>query len=141
MRLVERLQQYLTYYKITAYAFEHTCELSNGYLSKQLKGKGAIGSDILERIKEKYTDLSLVWLVTGKGTMLLSPPHSSKNEKKVNELNEEQHIYFTSKDEVIKLLQKQIEKLEATIEDKDKIITLMENQLRLNGQSAYKRTR
>jgi hypothetical protein len=48
--------------------------LSNGYLGKQLKGKGAVGSDILERIKENYTDLSLIWLVTGKGAMLLSPP-------------------------------------------------------------------
>jgi hypothetical protein len=140
MRLVDRLQEYLTYYRVTAYAFEHNCELSNGYLGKQLKGKGAIGSDILERIKEKYPDLSLVWLVTGKGTMLLSPPNT-RTEKKISELNEEQHIYFTSKDDVINLLNKQIEKLEATIGDKEKIIALLESQLRQIGESAYKRVR
>lgn len=140
MRLIDRLQDYLAYYGVSAYSFEHTCGLSNGYLGKQLKGKGAVGSDILERIKEKYTDLSLIWLVTGKGTMLLSPP-SAKNEKKTSELNEEQHIYFTSKDEVINLLNKQIERLEATIADKDKIIALLESQVHQLGQSAYKRSR
>lgn len=140
MRLIERLQDYLVYSNISAYAFEHTCELSNGYLGKQLKGKGAVGSDILERIKSNYTDLSIVWLVTGKGRMLLSPPVTANNVH-TSELNEEQNIYFTSKDEVIKLLNKQIAKLEATIADKDKIITLLENQLHQFNQTAYKRTR
>ena len=140
MRLIERLQQYLAYYKISAYSFEHDCEVSNGYLGKQLKGKGAVGSDILERIKDKYTDLSLIWLVTGKGTMLLSPD-IKKNENKNAELNEEQHIFFTSKDAVIKLLNKQIEKLETTITDKDKIIALLEAQIHQLSQSAYKRFR
>ena len=140
MRLIDRLQEYLSYSNITAYSFEHTCEVSNGYLGKQLKGKGAVGSDILERIKENYTDLSLIWLVTGKGTMLLSIP-TAKNEKKVFELNEEQNIYFTSKDDVINLLNKQIAKLETIISDKDKIIALLEEQVRQLSQSAYKRSR
>lgn len=140
MRLIERLQQYLVYYNISAYSFEHACELSNGYLGKQLKGKGAVGSDILERIKENYTDLSLIWLVTGKGAMLLSPPAGAK-EKKNLELNEEQNIYFTSKDDVINLLNKQLAKLEATLADKDKIIGLLETQVHQMGQSTYKKAR
>jgi hypothetical protein len=140
MRLIERLQDYLVYSNISAYAFEHTCNLSNGYLGKQLKGKGAVGSDILERIKQNYIDLSLVWLVTGKGTMLLSAPATTRHIP-VSELNEEQNIYFTSKDDVIQLLNKQITKLEITITDKDKIIALLEEQVRQLSQSAYKRTR
>ena len=140
MRLIERLQEYLVYSNISAYAFEHNCDVSNGYLGKQLKGKGAVGSDILERIKENYTDLSLIWLVTGKGRMLLSPPVTTHNVYTL-ELNEEQDIYFTSKDEVIKLLNKQIAKLEATIADKDKIIGLLESQVKQTHQTAYKRSR
>lgn len=138
MRLIERLQDYLVYSNISAYAFEHSCGLSNGYLGKQLKGKGSVGSDILERIKENYTDLSLIWLVTGKGKMLLAAPASVN--QSVSELNEEQHIYFTSKDEVIKLLNKQIAKLEMTIADKDKIIALLEEQVRqLSGLGQKKK--
>jgi hypothetical protein len=129
MRLIERIQEYLSLYDISAYEFEHSCGLSNGYLGKQLKGKGSVGSDILEKIKRNYTDLSLVWLVTGKGKMTLSVPSSSAPAI-MSELNEEQHIYFTSKDEVIKLLNKQIAKLEATIIDKNKIIALFEDQLK-----------
>jgi hypothetical protein len=140
MRLIDRLQEYLIYNRISAYAFEHTCQLSNGYFGKQLKGKGAVGSDILERIKENYIDLSLVWLVTGKGSMLLSFPSKTAGNG-CYDLNEEQQVYFTSKDEVIKLLNKQVAKLETTIADKDRIIALLEEQIREMGQTAYKRTR
>lgn len=125
MRLIDRLKEYLVHTQITAYAFEQTCGVSNGYLGKQLKGKGAVGSDILERIKETYTDLSLVWLVTGRGVMLLSPPNVP-SERFTSELHEEQQLYFTSKDEVIKLLNKQVAKLESSVADKEKIISLLE---------------
>ncbi len=128
MRLIDRLKEYLVHGKITAYAFEQTCGVSNGYLGKQLKGKGSVGSDILERIKENYTELSLVWLVTGRGVMLLSPPADSR-ERFSSELQEEQQLYFTSKDEVIKLLHKQIAKLETSVADKEKIIQLLETEL------------
>ncbi len=140
MRLIDRLQEYLSYSNITAYAFEHGCDLSNGYLGKQLKGKGAVGSDIIERIKANYPDLSLVWLVTGRGSMLLSPPKHTR-EYYAPDLDEEQQVYYTSKDDVMMILQNQIAKLEATIADKEKIISLMEEKVRGLGQSAYKRSR
>lgn len=142
MRLIERLQDYLIYSNISAYAFERSCDLSNGYLGKQLKGKGSVGSDILEKIKENYTDLSLVWLVTGKGRMLLSLPANVPEKKHtVSELNEEEQVYFASKDEVIKLLNRQLEQMEVMLADKDKLISLLEEQVRQLSQSAYKRTR
>lgn len=137
MPLIERLQEYLLNNNISAYSFGHACGLSNGYLGNQLKGKGAVGSDMLERIKENYTDLSLVWLVTRKDTMLLSPP-ATRNKKRISELNEEQPIFFTSKDDVIGLLNKQIAKFEKTIADKDKIIALLGDQVRQVVQLSYK---
>ena len=72
--------------------------------------------------------------------MLLSIP-VDKNEIPRFELNEEEQIYFTSKDEVIKLLNRQIVKLELTIFDKDKIINLLETQLQHTPQTVYKRSR
>ncbi len=138
MRLIERLQDYLIQSNISAYAFEHTCGLSNGYLGKQIKGKGAVGSDILERVKENYTDLSIVWLVTGRGKMFVTVPANSSNVLSA-ELEEEQKLYFTSKDEVIKLLNRQNTKLEGIISDKEKIIALLETQLQQNDQTTYKR--
>ncbi len=134
MRLIDRLQEYLSYNNITAYSFEHSCELSNGYLAKQLKGKGNVGSEILQRIKAIYPELSLIWLVTGRGSMLLSPPKHIQ-EYKAPDLDEEQKVYYTSKDDVIAILNNLITKLEATIGDKDKIISLLEEQARQLGQS------
>lgn len=143
MRLIERLQDYLIYSNISAYAFERSCDLSNGYLGKQLKGKGSVGSDILEKIKEQYPDLSLVWLVTGKGKMLLSAPINASLGKQpaVMELNEEQQTYFASKDDVIKLLNRQLERMETMLTDKDKIIYLLEEEVRRLSQPAYKKAR
>lgn len=140
MRLIDRLQDYLSYSNITAYAFEHSCDLSNGYLGKQLKGKGAVGSDILERIKANYPDLSLVWLVTGRGSMLLSPS-KYKQDAVAPDLDEEQQVYYTCKDDVIAILNNHIAKLEATIADKEKIIAMLEDRARHLGESAYKRSR
>jgi hypothetical protein len=127
MRLIDRLQEYLKYSHISAYTFEHSCGLSNGYLGKQLKGKGAVGSDILERIKEIYVDLSIVWLVTGKGHMLLSlPGHQQSREENISEMDAEEAIFSSTKDEMVKLLKRQVEQLETMVADKDKIISLME---------------
>ena len=69
--------------------------------------------------------------------MLLSPP-ATRNKKRISELNEEQPIFFTSKDDVIGLLNKQIAKFEKTIADKDKIIALLGDQVRQVVQLSYK---
>lgn len=141
MRLIDRLQAYLTHRQISAYAFEHSCRLANGYLGKQLKGKGAVGSDILLRIKEAYADLSLVWLVTGRGHMLLELPRGSQHivVPAAVELSAEQKLFFTSYGEMIGLLQKQVEKCERMMADKDRIIALQEEQLQSAKRVVYKR--
>ena len=77
MRVIDRLYQFLEYKELTPYAFEKVCELSNGYLHKQLKGGGSIGSDVLEKIHQNYSELSLMWLITGKGNMLFEDESDS----------------------------------------------------------------
>ncbi len=119
MRLIDRIHQYLEFKGITAYKFEHTCAIANGYLKKQAKGKGSVGSDILEKIHKKYADLNLVWLLTGKGAMTV--PLGGKA------LEEDEGPYLTFKDELIAVLRRQVVVLEASIADKDRIITLLES--------------
>ncbi|MDD2793876.1 MAG: hypothetical protein PHD73_11900 [Sediminibacterium sp.] len=105
VRLIDRLYQYLSEKGISAYAFEHTCGLSNGYLGKQYKGKGSVGSAVLEKIRLCYPDLDIYWLVTGEGAM------SSLNM------------------ELISAYQKQIKQLEWLVADKDSIIELLQQSL------------
>lgn len=54
-------------------AFDNSIGVGNGYTSKQAKTKASVGSDVLERIIEKYPDLSPLWLVTGQGDMVIDP--------------------------------------------------------------------
>ncbi|WP_172918275.1 hypothetical protein [Capnocytophaga canis] len=68
MGAVERMLQYLEYKGITKYRFSKDTGLSNGFLDKNRN----IGSDKCEIISEVYTDLSMEWLITGRGQMIRS---------------------------------------------------------------------
>ncbi|MEI9806740.1 MAG: hypothetical protein WDO16_02025 [Bacteroidota bacterium] len=125
MRIIDRLTKYLQQKKITAYSFERTCQVANGYLKKQQKGKGSIGSDILERIHKNYVDLNLVWLITGEEEMLY-PDNVDRETRRL--LLQDDKTYYT-KDEMIKFLQERVILLEAALSDKEKIVALLESQL------------
>jgi hypothetical protein len=103
MRLMDRLFEYLSFNNISAYEFEHTCGLSNGYLGKQFRGKGTVGSNVLEKMKYHYPDLDIHWLLTGE-----------ENAAYVNE-------------ELIRSFNNQIRQLERMVADKDAIIELLQS--------------
>jgi len=124
MRIIDRLIKYIEHKKITAYSFERTCQVANGYLKKQQKGKGSIGSDILERINKNYFDLNLVWLITGEEEMLYQDNEDRKNKRLL--LQEDKNYY--TKDEMIKFLQERVALLESALADKEKIVALLEAQ-------------
>ena len=120
LRLIDRLYEYLHVKKLTPYAFEHACGISNGYLNKQLVGKGSMGSEILEKIYRHCADLNLLWLVTGEGTMFR---HSHEHA-----LKEDRAVYQT-REKLLQLLNDKIAVLQQANADKDKIIALLEKQL------------
>ena len=126
MRLIERLYQFIEYKKLSFYAFERECGMANGYLKKQSKGKGTVGSDMLEKIHHKHTDLNLLWLLTGKGAMIGET--ALPQELRIHE--EESREFIISKDDIIILLREQVTILERSIADKEKIILMLETRLR-----------
>ena len=67
MTTKDRLHEFLEAKKLSKRQFYAQTGLSNGFLDK---GE-SIGSDNLEKIISVYTELSLQWLVTGQGDMLL----------------------------------------------------------------------
>ncbi len=81
MRIIDRLYQYLHFHAMSAYSFEKICDLSNGYLGKQYRGKGTMGSAVLLKIQECFPDLNIHWLLTGKGRMIRhAMPYASEDE-------------------------------------------------------------
>lgn len=66
----ERLLEFQQYHKKDIGGqgrFEAHIGIGNGYLSKTK----SIGSDVLERLAEKFPDLDMNWLISGKGEMLI----------------------------------------------------------------------
>lgn len=68
--IVERIKEYIDYKGISIAAFERSIGMSNASFGKSFKNKGAIGTDKLENILSKYSDISPLWLLTGEGPML-----------------------------------------------------------------------
>lgn len=118
MRLIERLQRFIDSKHLTANAFEEECDLSNGYIGKQHRGKGTVGSDILERIHNRYPELNLMWLITGKGNMLVQPNLYTR-EIAEQEMQEEDVIYQT-KSKMVTILKEQLDALENAFPEKKK---------------------
>ncbi|WP_420571901.1 hypothetical protein [Kordia sp.] len=52
-------------------AFDISIGVGNGYTSKQSKSGASVGSDVLERIIDTYPELSPLWLLTGRGDMII----------------------------------------------------------------------
>lgn len=75
----ERVVKYLEDKKISRYRFYKITGLSNGFLDK----KGNIRADLCEKICSYFDDLSMNWLITGKGEMLKKIEEPSKNYEKL----------------------------------------------------------
>lgn len=66
MSTKERLKEFVRFIGMGQNAFEKEVGIANGYLaSKSL----SVSSDAIEKILDKYPQLNLYWLFTGKGEM------------------------------------------------------------------------
>ncbi len=88
MKIIDRIVEFIEYKDLSMRAFESSLKLSNGYISKQRKSNGSVGSDIIERIIKTYPELNPLWLVTGNESMI-------RNGRKTEEPNSEyRHASF-----------------------------------------------
>jgi hypothetical protein len=105
----ERISKYLEYKNISKYQFYKKTGMSNGSLDKS----GTIGADKCELINYAYPDLNILWLITGKGDMLLS---ETKKEKEPIEQNPTLLEMLEKKDREIKELNREIGRLQTLLE-------------------------
>ena len=129
MKPIERIAIYIQFKKISPHAFEKKIELSNGYFSKQLKHLGSVGSDILIRIHQAYSDLDIIWVLLGEGQMIKQElQHSQQID---NSILEDFTNKYTNENKKLKKLENDFDQLQASLSDKEKIIGLYE--FMLNG--------
>jgi hypothetical protein len=129
MKPIERISLFIHFKKITPHAFEQKIDLSNGYFSKQLKHLGSVGSDILIKIYQSYPELDILWILTGEGQMLKDAARQSQHIDDI--ILEDFTNKYTSENKKLKKLECDFDKLQTSLNDKEKIIGLYE--FMLNG--------
>lgn len=63
--------------------FEAYVGVSAGYISNMNKNSGGISSDVMLKLKDKFPDLNLDWLITGNGEMLKSEKYGMAAEPSI----------------------------------------------------------
>lgn len=87
--ILSRIKEFIDIKGISIAAFEKSIGAANASFAKPLKSGGNIGSDKLENILSVYSDLNPVWLMTGKGEMLIDSNDNNKNREVNREVNKE----------------------------------------------------
>ena len=100
MSVKERLKIYIKHSDLSNKAFEISINVSNGYINNISK---SIGIEILEKIVEKYSNLNLDWLISGRGEMLRNA------EEKKEELYEKDNKYIASLEKNIEFLEEKLQ--------------------------------
>lgn len=120
MKIIDRIYLYIEYQKITISDFEKKNALSNGYLGK-MKGRNAsVGEDVIVKILENCPELSIEWLILGKGDMILSNTKEFFTKNPIK----------STKYELECELREHISDLKDRIEEQKKIIDILSGQLR-----------
>jgi hypothetical protein len=130
MKTIERIAMYLQFRAITPHSFERKIHLSNGYFSKQTKNLGSVGSDILVKIHDSYPELSMLWVLTGEGKMILEEAEMAQDAT-----SQDFGIRYASENKRLKSLESDMEKLSTVLKDKEKIIGLYEFMLNGNNKT------
>ncbi len=119
MTTTERILQFIDYKGISKYIFLKKTGLSNGFLDK----KRAIGTDKCENILEVYPEISLEWLIMGRGNMVKQPADSTVNQSILGDNNMQVSNSKVKTDSVSNTqLLAEIKELKQQVAERDKII-------------------
>lgn len=113
----QRLMRFIKSEKISQGKFERMCGMSNGYLCNI---KQSIGSSKILSISKAFPQLNTEWLLTGEGSML---NEGYTTFEPVGLATPMSPIAMTETEKEVVLLQ-------AKLEEKEKMITILEDQLK-----------
>lgn len=113
----QRLMRFIKSEKISQGKFERMCGMSNGYLCNI---KQSIGSSKILSISKAFPQLNTEWLLTGEGSML--------NEGYTT--FEPVGLATPMSPTVMTETEKEVVLLQAKLEEKEKMITILEDQLK-----------
>jgi len=69
MNVAKRINRFINDNNLSFSEFDKSIGTANGYIGKQIKSRGSVGSHIIEKIISSYPNLNVHWLMTGSGDM------------------------------------------------------------------------
>ena len=78
-KTINRIMKVIKHLGISARQFDISIGTANGYILRMEKNNASVGSDVIERIVKTYPQVNLVWLITGKGNMLIDGKNDKHN--------------------------------------------------------------
>lgn len=87
-KTINRIVEFIRYKGMSVRQFDISIGAANGYTLRMAKNNASVGSDVIERIHQEYPNLNLVWLITGKGPMLIQ----DLEKERINKLDLEDFI-------------------------------------------------
>jgi len=71
MKVIHRVKTLIDNKNISISAFEKSIEMSNNSIQTAIKREASVKDDVINKILNVYSDVSPLWLLMGKGEMLL----------------------------------------------------------------------
>lgn len=93
----ERVLYFAKYKGVSIEKFLDSIGMTYGSFKGKAK-EGALNSTAIEEIYTKYSDINLIWLITGKGEMIIDEKNYENNSSSLI-LNEEDLSYATRSDD------------------------------------------
>lgn len=103
------------------------CGLSQGLLNQARRGESDLGVKTIDKILNKYQDLSRTWLLTGEGEMIKDKTTQSIVEDNNIQLGNGNNISGTNQ---LTKLETQITTLKAQLQEKDAFIETLQSQIK-----------
>lgn len=126
-KIITRLFIYLQHKGIPHTRFEKEIGLSNGYLNTQLKRNSDLGESVIRKIVDNCLDMDMIWLITGRGSMLKNSQSLTSNQV-TPPANDPTSIDLKER---IAELKDRVSELKDMIAAKDELISFMREQLRM----------
>jgi len=86
MNVIDRVKEFIVLRKLSVSGFEKSLGLANNTIQKAIKRSGSVKDDTMNKILEVYPEINPIWLLMGKGDMIL-------NESNQNHVKEGEPVY------------------------------------------------
>lgn len=127
MKIIHRILKFIQNKSISSDQLDKAIGVGKDHLQHEVSKDGSVSTDVLEKICQYYPELNPIWLLTGKGEMLIDDYHEVG--KAIENVESQEGIYnvIAGKDIEIQLLKEHIEGLNELIRMKNKLIEEYKN--------------